>query len=272
MLTAHDYFQRCVALSRERSLLGVASTCLPMLGITHFYRNELEAAFEACRAGGELARRTGNLRAELVARDVLATLHVFAMRWDDALEEATQTLALARRVGARRFEADALGMLGVALVAQGKQAQGEGTLEEGYEIAREVGIKHTGPWLLGSLARVTREPAKRDAALAQGESLLAQGCVSHSHLHFYENAIEACLAAHDLERVERYVDALRAYTSREPMPWSEFHARRAMALARFARNERGEDVRAELEAVAREAHHAGLMLPLARVEEALAAF
>jgi DNA-binding SARP family transcriptional activator len=270
MLTAHEYFKLCVTLARAGNLQNVEAASLPMVGITHFYRNELAIAANVCREGAQLARSVGNLRAELVAHDVLSTVHLHAQRWQDAHDTAMEALALAQRVGARRFEADARGMLGAALYGLDRREQAEAMLEEALGVSREVGVRHTGPWILGTLSRVTRDPGKREAAWREAERLLEDGCVSHSHLHFYENAIEASLDCGDCARVERYAAALRQYTRREPLPWSELVVRRALALAAVARGDADAGVRGDLEALAQEAREAGLLIALPRIEAALA--
>jgi hypothetical protein len=93
--------------------------------------------------------------------------------------------------------------------------------------------------------------------------------VSHSHLHFYENAIEVCLAGGEIERAQRYVQALRQYTRREPLPWSEFLVRRALALAAVAGGQTSDSVCEELQALAQEAEAAGLVTALPGIEAAL---
>jgi DNA-binding SARP family transcriptional activator len=269
MLTAHEYFKLCVTLARSGNLHSVASASLPMVGITHLYRNELGAALAVCHEAAELARNAGNLRAELVAFDAMSIVHNYAGRWQDGYDAAIEALALSQRVGARRFEADARGMMGAALHGMGRAQEAQAMLDEALGVSREVGVKHTGPWILGLIARVTRDASKRESALREGERLLDEGCVSHSHLHFYENAIEVCLAGEEIERAQRYVQALRQYTRREPLPWSEFLVRRALALAAVAGGQTSDSVCEELQALAQEAEAAGLVTALPGIEAAL---
>jgi len=95
-------------------------------------------------------------------------------------------------------------------------------------------MAYIGPMLLGTLAHLTGDAAERRAALAEGEALLAEGSISHNHLWFYREAIEAALLEADYEAVERYAQAFEAYTRPEPLPWADFLIARGRALAAFA--------------------------------------
>ena len=69
--------------------------------------------------------------------------------------------------------------------------------------------------------------------LAEGERLLARGCVSHNYLEFHHYAMELCGRWQDWDEVRRHADALEAYTREEPLPWVEVivGAHRAIAEA-----------------------------------------
>jgi hypothetical protein len=67
--------------------------------------------------------------------------------------------------------------------------------------------------------------------MAQGEALLADGALSHSHFWYRGDAIDAALEAGDAAEARRHADALERYASVEPTPWSDFTVARARALA-----------------------------------------
>jgi hypothetical protein len=67
--------------------------------------------------------------------------------------------------------------------------------------------------------------------LAQGEAMLAEGCVSHNHLEFRRAAMEFWLRHGDARETRRHAAALREYTHEEPLAWSELVMRRAELLA-----------------------------------------
>ena len=269
--TAHDYFTRCVALARDHGLVGLEATSLPMLAATQFYRLELDEALENCRLARDQATRSGSPRAGLVAQVMGARVRAYRADWVGAIGEAAEALVLARRVGARRFEAEALGMLGLAQHGSGQRSEAQRTLEEACAASRAAGVRYTGPWVLAALALVSQDETKRASALAEGERLLGEGCVSHAQLHFYDLGIECALARGDAELAQRYAQALLDYTAREPLPFAEFHAQRGMLLARAARGERTASLQRELAAMAEEARARQVLAVLPRIESALAA-
>jgi hypothetical protein len=112
----------------------------------------------------------------------------------------------------------------------------------------------------------------RRKALAQGEAQLALGCVSHNYFHFYQMAIDVALELGEWEEAERYACALERYTAQEPLPWTNFVIARGRALVRFGRNERGDRLRSELQALRDDAAQSHLKAALPRIEASLAAF
>ena len=125
--------------------------------------------------------------------------------------------------------------------------------------------------MLGILGRVTTDPGEQDGALAEAEQVIAEGCVGHNQLYFYRDAIEVMAGRGDWERVERYADALAAFTAAEPLPWSDYFAARGRALAAWARGARDDAVMAELRRLHAEADRVGLAAALPALERALRA-
>lgn len=60
-------------------------------------------------------------------------------------------------------------------------------------ISRETGMAFLGPVILGVLALAKGDGTVLDATLAEADELLAAGSISHNHLLFRRDAIEACL-------------------------------------------------------------------------------
>jgi AAA ATPase-like protein/tetratricopeptide repeat protein len=271
MQTAHAYFTRCVALARDHGLLRLEASSLPMLAVTQFYRLELDEALDSCRLAREQASRAGSLRAGLVAALVSGQVHAYHASWPAASKAGEEALAVARRVGARRFEGEALGLLGLVRNGMGERSQAEGLLEQACEVSRAAGMRYGGPWLLALLALVTGDAAKRSRALAEAESLLEEGCVSHAYLHFYEVGIDIALQQRDAALAQRYAQALLDYTAREPLPFADFYAQCGLLLARAASGERTAALGQQLAAAAEEARTRQLLAALPRLESALAA-
>jgi hypothetical protein len=115
----------------------------------------------------------------------------------------------------------------------------------------------------------TDDPDERRSAVAEGESLLRAGSVAHNHFRFYRDTIDAALRAADWDEAERLAAALAAFAAPEPLPWTSFYAARGIALARWGRGERLDDLRCQLAGLADEADTAGLLLAVPAIERAL---
>jgi tetratricopeptide (TPR) repeat protein len=263
MLTAHGYFRRCVELSRAHGFGRVEVANLPMAAFTRCYANDPRGALDDALAAVRAAATVGHQRAEAIAHHGAYICRSIMAEWDAAAENVEAALALSRRLGARRFEAEALLFRAEIERAAGLRAAALAHAREALAISREAGMDFMGPWILGGLARITDDPEERRAALAEAEAMLAAGSLSHNHFWFYRHAIETALAAGDWDDVERYARALEAYTRPEPLPWTDFLITRGRALAAYGRGGCGEATVGELRRLRDEAERAGLgaMLP-----------
>ena len=115
-----------------------------------------------------------------------------------------------------RFETEALVFRAELHRIAGRRAEAVANAEEAVKISRETGPAFLGPFALGALALASEDPTARQAALAEGEALLEAGAVSHNHLLFRRDAIDAYLGAGDWEGVERSAAGLAQYTRRSP--------------------------------------------------------
>ena len=146
-------------------------------------------------------------------------------------------------------------------------------VQEALEISAETGITFLGPWLNSTLAQaLDNEPAVR-AALAEGERLLADGCVGHNYFDFYADAMQVSLDSKMWDEVSRYAAQLQEYMAAEPLPWADYRVRRAEALARAGQaGPDGPDAetRELLGGLAAEGREFGLTHMLTDIEAALA--
>lgn len=143
-------------------------------------------------------------------------------------------------------------------------------LDGAYALSVQTGTEtFVGPWILAVLARATTDAAKRRSALAEGENVLASSKVAHSHLHFYQNAIEVALIDKDWDAPERYASALERYTQTEPLPWSTFVIMRGRALARLGSGQTDAVTLATLKDLRSQAERGGLNWALPRLRIAL---
>jgi hypothetical protein len=178
-------------------------------------------------------------------------------------------LALSRQLGARRFEPEALVFRAELHRLAGRRAEALADAEEAVKISRETGTAFLGPFALGALALATDDPTLRREALEEGEALLRAGAVSHNHLLFRRDAIDACLGAGDPEGAERSAAALEVFTRSEPLPFSDFYIARARALAARSANRSDAATLAELERLREEGERLGLLVALPQIETAI---
>jgi hypothetical protein len=167
----------------------------------------------------------------LLALDAAATVANYRLDFARVRADCDRGLALARQLGARRFEAELMMVLGHALAEQGGAADAQVLLRQATALALEVAPTYCGPWSLATQALFTANLERARELLAQGEALLGRGCVSHNHLEFRRLAIEFCLRHADWREARRHAAALAGYTRGEPLVWSDLVVRRAEWLA-----------------------------------------
>ncbi|MEO8312224.1 MAG: adenylate/guanylate cyclase domain-containing protein [Caldimonas sp.] len=247
MRSANQQFRDCVALARKHGFGKLEVANLSMIGWTAIHLTEIATSIAIGREAIELAMRASQPRAELMGRTLVAWCQgLIRGELDEAGRENAAALRLARALGARRFEAQILGVDAICALRRGDRDRARVIAAEAIAICREHGMGHIGPWLHGVNAQAESDPQARLLWLEQGERQLALGCVSHNHVQLRELAIDALLELGDGAGVERECGRIRAYTANESLPMSEFVVARGLALARFVRGERGADLLAEL--------------------------
>ena len=231
MRTAHAQFRRCVDLCEQHGLASLRLSYLPMLAVTQAYAGDFTGAIAIGTEAADTARRLGDLRAELLASSILGSIEIYRGQSAVALERGTRSVALARELGARRFEAEALVLNGLALLGLSRHEEARSILGAAVSLSRVAAPTYCGPWALGALALATDDLPVSRRLLVEGEALLAAGCVSHNHLEFPLFAIEVSLRAGNHAEALRYAADLEAYTRDEPLPWADLIVARARVLA-----------------------------------------
>ncbi|HSG66020.1 MAG TPA: hypothetical protein VLD39_13510, partial [Gammaproteobacteria bacterium] len=246
MLTAGEFFTRCVALGSEHALTGLELAYLPMLGLTRAFGGDIAGGRADCERSAETAGRIGDLRSEMLAHDVLASVCLYLADYPASLESAERTLVLARQLGARRFEIEAAGIRGLALVELGRHEEGLAILAEAAETACTQAASYCAPWMLGALARALPKAQLRRSVLTRGERLLDARSVSHNFLEFYRYAIDVAIDEHWWSEARRYAAALEEYTREEPLPWAAVVIERGRVLAELGDGEKSATIRARI--------------------------
>ena len=251
MKSARDHFRQCVAEARAHGAVGLALSNAPMLALTRAVCGEVRDALADCTAIAAEAARFGDPRSELLTRDIEAMISLYRADYDRVRQACERGLALARQLGARRFEAELMTLQGHSIGELGGAADAQVMLQRASALALEVARTYCGPWCLGIQALHTPNAERARELLAQGEALLASGCVSHNHLEFRRAAMEFCLRHGDVRETRRHAAALEDYTKDEPLAWSGLVIARAEYLADRAEDPARADLAARREALVR---------------------
>jgi class 3 adenylate cyclase/tetratricopeptide (TPR) repeat protein len=271
MLTALDYFRRCVEQAQRADLLRVEVPNRAMIAHCLQYRLEIDAAAKEAYSACEVAQRAGLVQNEMFIQETLGVILVGAGRYEEGETALQRSLALARAAGARRYQSADLYCLALRRLAQGRREEANEHLREALDLARQTGMGFLGPAVFGGLARAAGDALERGQALREGERLLRDRCLAHCHLWFYRDAIEATLECGEWDATLHYCRALEEFVSAEPLPWAQLLIRRGRVLAAFGRGERSASVQGELQSVRDEALNAGLVSAVPALEAALAA-
>jgi hypothetical protein len=166
-----------------------------------------------------------------------------AGRYKEAAEVQPEALEKARALNARRYEANILGIWAEVALGHGDRGEALALVREGLAASEETSPRFVGPILYGFLGLIETERSAREAALATGEALIANGAGGHNHFWFRRYAIEAALQSEAWDEAEAQADALGRRTSAEPLLYSDLIIGRGRILARMGRGTaRDEDI------------------------------
>lgn len=269
MISAHDAFRGCVELCRERGLGRIEVANRPMMALARWFAGDTRAALDEALTSIAAAARVGQLRAEMIAHHAAYFCHHSLTAWPEAWDHAERSLLLARQLGARRFEAEALAFQAELHRVAGRRSEALADVGQALAISRETGMAFLGPVILGVLALATADEAVLGAALAEADGLLTPGAIGHNHLLFRRDAIEACLHAGAWDGADRHAAALADYARREPSPWTGFVVARGRALTAHGRGESGPGLAARLVHLQKEAERLGHLDAMPALEAAL---
>jgi tetratricopeptide (TPR) repeat protein len=242
MRTARGHFERAVADCRRLDELGLLLSHLPMLALTRAYDRELDrGALGDALEAVTLAGRVGSPRAELVARLCLANLYWLRAEHERALEQSELGLELSRSLGSRRFESEALGMVGGAELGLGRADTALVTLREACALSEQGNVAYCGPFVFGLCARAATDAVERERLLSRGREILSLKTVGANALDFHASAIEVNLAGERWDEVRAAADALERSMEDEPLEYGSLLSRRARLLAAARADDSGID-------------------------------
>jgi hypothetical protein len=239
-----------------------------MLGMIHWLAGECREGIRAIEHGVELARRSGHLRAEMVARETLGLVLGAAGENERALIEIDTALSQARRMGSVMFV--------MALIAEKVEILlNIGQEQAAHAAAAELRVDELlKTWWFARamitpvLARIAPSHAEMNAILDEGSNLpsLGDGIMM---MMLHARAAEACLVRENYARATHHA---RCLLDLAPDATSlERQARQVLALADFARGSREPPLLEQLSALRGEAERAGYGSSVALMDRVMSA-
>ncbi|TMV05629.1 tetratricopeptide repeat protein [Ruegeria sediminis] len=245
MQTAAEYYTQAVERAREKGLVRDLAANLHNLSVARSYSGNVAQGKSDAREAVEISQKYFAFVPECVAQTCLGVACTFLGELDEALDVFAKSAEIARRVGAKRLEAQALEHLARTQVYAGLNGEAEKTGQEAVQVALEHGRNFVGPKAVSALAMALDDPGEQDRLLQLGSEIIAEGCVGHSHLHFYADGIAVKLDRGEWDAALEFAAALENFTAKEPLPMVDLSIRHARYMAERGRN--GSDPNSESE-------------------------
>jgi transcriptional regulator with XRE-family HTH domain/tetratricopeptide (TPR) repeat protein len=224
MNKAYEVFGLCIRMCEQHRYINIEASNRSALGSTRIYLGQAgEAASDALQSA-ELSRKVGNRRAEIFARMTAGWVLVATGQLEPASDEVAHALEITRSMGASRFEPFLMeSQARISWLAGDCDLAERQIVTAAEAVERRQLHRFIGPWVLGTLALFTSDPAVRKKALLQGAAHLTRDCLAHNAYRFFVTAAEVALLDGDLVAAEFYAEQLSAYAASEQCAWIEHH-------------------------------------------------
>jgi len=233
-VTAHQRFSECVDLARQHGFGRIEVANVPMLA--SFMADGI-ASLAAADYAIAAAATAHQPRAELTARYSAMILNLWCARPEAIEPHFERAQEIVRQLGARRFQAMNLTLMGEAYRQLGNRARAAEMHEEALAIARKGGMSYVGAVVLGYRALAAYDNAElRRESLSEGERTLSEASVAHNAFFLYTFAVESALLAGDWAEARRFADAFGAHFRAERIPFIDFLVDRGRLLAELGEN------------------------------------
>lgn len=271
MVSAYNYFDECIELAQKHGFGRIIAVNLAMRAVGDQWKNNIEMAIRDCGEAIEIAAKTRDYWAEMIALVVGGNALAEMGNFVEGKEWLTRGLNISHRLQSEAME-------GMFLYYMGKHEILENNKLEAYDLAKraiiilrdsEAGMTFHGAGALGVLALATGDLTERHSALKGAEKMLRENAVGHNQLEFYEDAMETCLQIAEWDEVNKYAQALEDFTREEPLPRSEYFIARGRLLAACGRGIRGSTIKTELQGLVEQADQVGLKYTIPAIELAL---
>jgi class 3 adenylate cyclase/tetratricopeptide (TPR) repeat protein len=259
-------FERCIAVCEEHGLGRIAVANRYMVGNMLRYHNRFDEALALAPESIALTRTVGDHRALAFGLMLYGEYLTDAARYADGMALFDEALALGDMLNNDRIRMHLVYRQGRSIGLSDDPAQGLEVLAKAQALSEAVDPRFLGSRIEAARALFLTGDAQR-AALARGEDILRSGVISHNHLEFNRDAIDACARTARWDDAERYAATLRDFTAPHPFPWADFFVARGMALAAAGRGD--PDGRALALAAKAEAERIGLLGAVPLIERVL---
>ena len=269
MNQAHALFSQCIAMCEQHGLVGIEASNRSALGSTRLYLGQPALAVDDALHSALLAHRVGNRRAEVFARMTAGWVLVATGELDRAEAEVEQALAMARSIGAARFETFLLESQARISWQRGSHALAEQQIMAVAGRVRALQLERfIGPWVLGTVAVMSSDAAVRKRALLQGAAYLTRDCLAHNAFRFFLSAAEVALLDGDAVAADFYAEQMQASAGDDPCAWTIHHADLIRSYAAHAQQP-GAALRDRLRQLRAQGRQYGFAHAAPRLEEAL---
>ncbi len=270
-ITAEQAFDSCLALCRAYHLDSFVAPNLSLRGHLRLYMNRVVESEQDVREAILSAQLNEDKRTEMVARgSCLAKILCERADYGNARTELRQALAVAREIGAARFESLYLLFLVRASSQDPDRDLLMGMAEQAIEIAAQTEYRYIGAAAFGAKALVADDRRQKKEALDAGERLLNAQTASQNYLWFLRDAIEVSLLDGNGGQATHYARQLTRYTRQQPLPWADIYIRLATHAGAMIADRRRESSAVELQKLAQTAETVGLMAAKALIDQLMA--
>lgn len=236
MSSAVRHFRNCIDIARQHGLLRIVPANQCMVGDSLLYDLKMEEALAEIEEARALATRIGDRFCEMFALQSESYVHWASGRLPEAEAPTHAALDLARKLGARRYEAILLCVLAEVRNAQQRKEEAEAMLQEAYAIGAETGYGFCGPIICSEFALLKGASTEGRGWIERGIEMLATARLAHNDIFFRKAAIDWGIGAGDWGLVHQMCEDLLALTEAEPLPYVEFYVDRARTLQALDRN------------------------------------
>jgi len=260
----------CLAIAEEHQLHSLRTTTLFMRASSGLWQLAYNDLLEDAHASKAIARQIGDKRSEALAEGVVAVGYYYTGKFDQAVSSAQRSMTFFDEMGARRLFLVSLITLARTLFLQGQQDEAEITAKQAVEVARERGARFYCGVAQGTLALISQEPETKDQALQDGNAFLSGPCHITDLFYFRRDAAEIALDAGDWSEALAQVNTWKTDFAVEMPPFGLFWSSWIKALVNFGKGQRDRQLTDEFNRLKEVANGGGVKIAIPRIDAALA--